>query len=307
MNVSKNLNIFQVIESNFKNNFDKLGGKQFHFTSRLFLWKNDKFSRQSLLKLKDKYIGRNSEECSAKIIQILNRKTTYTNCLFYELRKKYFIKYPLLRKYKKILFKYLFSKTIYGIDIRHVIESLISDQKFLKLKNELENDHDAITILSTHAINFFYSLDFYMDSPKDLIKPNFFLRIVEENAPYMGEHNIGLLVYLLTHCIVGESAFYSRPINRELDIYIKMFYLAEKIILNWFDKLSLDILLEFLVCARICGVKTKLRQKIITAAEDNFIPKYGYIVESTDSIHHRLKFTKTEHRNVLAIMVMSHR
>jgi hypothetical protein len=35
-------------EENYKDNFEKLEDKRFHFASRLFLWENDEFSKEKI-------------------------------------------------------------------------------------------------------------------------------------------------------------------------------------------------------------------------------------------------------------------
>ncbi len=76
------IDIFRKVEKNYKDNFEKLEDKRFHFASRLFLWSGDEFSKEKLTQLKSGYIGNDKQEYSEKIFSILQEESKNENVLF---------------------------------------------------------------------------------------------------------------------------------------------------------------------------------------------------------------------------------
>lgn len=294
------MNIFNSVEKNYKENFENLKDKRFHFASRLFLWASDEFSKEKLALLKNEYIGRDEAEYFNTIKEILNSKDEIENVLYKNERKKFFIKYPFLKRYNKILFKNLFCKTIYNIDIKTAIQKQIKLSDFLKLRDELLLDIDAIGALSTHAINYLYALDFYLKKDAN-INPECFIDIVKKATIFKDKKTASLRVYLLTHCIIGESAFYSRPIMRNKKIYCDMILIIEKIINDEYMDVTLDNKVEFLVCVKLCEMKTYLEDRILADLMDSFDDKCALFLENKNKKTANA-FRKGEHRNVLALM-----
>lgn len=294
-------NIFAKVEKNYKNNFDKLEDKCFHFVSRLFLWAEDEFSSRKLAELKVKYIGKNKNEYAERIKNILLENVKEQGFLFKQEREKYFAKYPLLKKYNKILFKNLFCENLYGVDLRGVIGEQIKKEQFLALRVELWKDRAAIAALATHAINYFYTLDYFLQEEKTFLDPSFFLAIVENENLYKGEDAASLQIYLLTHCIIGESAFYARPIKRQKKVYKQILLKAEQLVAENYEQLSLDSKVEFLVCAELCEQNSFLSEKILGELENSFDCENNYFIEK-EKIKNKVTFRTSEHRNVLALM-----
>lgn len=295
------VDIFKQVLKNYKNNFNMLGDKKFHFASRLFLWSDDKFAKNELLKLKAEYIGINEEEYSEKIRHILDEDSCYENILFKTERKKIFARYPLLKKYNKILFKNLFCENIYGIDLRKVIASCIKKEEFLELRDALWNDKVAVAALSTHAVNYFYTLDYYLNEEESFIDPEYLVDIAEKEAIFKNAKTLILRVYLLTHCIIGESAFYSRRIERNKNAYEKIFSILEGIVGENYENITLDNKVEFLVCAKLCKRKSYLEDKILFDIKNSFDFDRKYFIEN-GKVKDDDAFRKGEHRNVLALM-----
>src|SRR5690606_26153383 len=70
---------------------------------------------------------------------------------------------------------------------------------------------------------------------------------------------IQLLIYLYTHCIIGEANFYSRNIAASRKpIYEVMLARLEITIRENFTSINLDNKLEYLVCCRILSVESSL-------------------------------------------------
>lgn len=76
------MEIFEKVEKNYKDSFEKLDDKRFHFASRLFLWAGDEFARNKLSELKAGYIGTNEVEYAEKIKKILKEDFDDKNLLF---------------------------------------------------------------------------------------------------------------------------------------------------------------------------------------------------------------------------------
>ncbi|EKE25388.1 MAG: hypothetical protein ACD_5C00179G0001 [uncultured bacterium] len=292
--------IFSEIEENYKKRFEELDGRRFHFASRLFLWKNDTFSKEKLNKLKAEYIGLNHEEHEKIIENLLAEESIVDRMLFRAQREKYFLKYPMLKAYNKVLFRHLFSKTIYGLDLGDIIEKKIGFEKLIRLKKDLENDPVAIAILSTHAVNFMYGLDYLLKSDQSHLDPDKFLEIAKDEKLFEDLKLKSLKLYLLTHCIIGESVFYSKKILKNLDVYLEMISLAEKEILENFKNISIDNKFEFLVCAKMCGIKSQLEEAILKEANLCYNKEKCIVFEKNKQ--HTANIKNAEHRNVLAIM-----
>lgn len=293
--------IFREVEENYKNNFEKLVDKRFHFAARLFLWSGDDFAKNKLVELKAEYIGVSENEYREKITAILNEEVNVESILFKNVRGEFFIKYPLLKKYNKILFRNLFCETIYGIDLRGIISEQIKKEDFIAMQSALLNDKAAVAALSTHAVNYFYVLDYYLNGEGSFFDPKFFLDIVNNEKIFKSKETSVLKVYLLTHCIIGESAFYSRGIHRNAKIYDKIFTELELIVDNNYENISLDNKVEFLVCAKICKKTSNLEEKILKDVIFSFDIEKKYFAENKKK-NIRDAFRKGEHRNVLALM-----
>lgn len=298
-------NLLSAVEQQYKRHFYELDDRKFHLASRLFLWTRDSFAKGKLEELKKEYIGGNEDEYDQKIKEILRDAECSKKMLFRKIREPLFLKYPLLKTYNKVLFRNLFCKTLYGIELRDIIEKNIPTKNFLELKNLLENDPHAIAAFSTHAVNYFYTLDFYLDSPKDFISPEFFLKIAKEDKLFANNEFLSLKLYLLTHCIIGESAFYSREIKKGQDVYRDMLAILEDEISRNYEKISLDNKLEFLVCANMCKTPTNLFECISREVAVSFDGDKGCLVDSENAYSGRKNdLILAEHRNMLALMAL---
>jgi len=295
------MKIFEKVEKNYKDNFEELGDKRFHFASRLLLWADDGFAKNKLAELKAEYIGTNDDEYSEKIKNILEEDFDSKNLLFRKEWEIFYVKYPTLRKYNKVLFRNLFCSTVYGLDLREIIGKQIKKEELIKLRDDLFADKAAIAALSTHAINYFYTLDYYLNEEESFFDTGIFLKLIETEEIFRDKNTAALRVYLLTHCIIGESAFYARKIARNVETYEKMLVALEKIINDDYAEVSLDNKVEFLVCARLCGKSSNLETKILADTMESFDAKRSYFVEN-GKIKNKDSFKSGEHRNVLALM-----
>lgn len=292
-----------LVSEEYRSQIHVLMDKQFHFLSRMYLWTSESSFKDTLDVLRKEYIGISTDDIQKKLREIYARTPEHGDRMVAkEARQTYFKKYPHLESSLNLLFKNLFVHEIYGEDIRMHIHSLVSDDELLRLKSALENDPEAMRILSTHAINYLYMLDAYMDTEASKVDPEKYFRI----GTSYPENSFELQIYFLTHCIIGASRFYSSTIKKEhLPVYTQMLTSIEKIIKNHFKSISLDNKFEFLVCAKICGYTSAVEKNILSEADQSLSPDGNFLIDthnSKASPDERNDFVGAEHRNVLYIM-----
>lgn len=295
------MDIFKRVAENYQKNFAKLEDKRFHFASRLFLWTGDEFAYRQLKKLKAEYIGTTEQDYAEKIKSLLEEDCPNENILFKKEREKFLLRYPLLQKYNKVLFRSLFCETVYGLDIRKIIEQQVKKEELVELRRSLWRDREAVAALSTQAVNYFYGLSHYLREESNPIEPDYFMEVVESEAIIDSKNKAALQVYLLTHCIIGESVFYARCVEKNIKAYGQMFSKVEEIIAAEYENVSLDSKVEFLVCAKLCQKKSYLEERIFADTEKAFDSRRNYFAEG-GKIKDGSTFRKGEHRNVLALM-----
>ena len=301
---------YQIVENYHEKFFSFLNLKKFHYSSRMFFWLGRKKDRQRLTVLKKEYLGKDLKETKKKLSQILENNRFHPSSKIplserARLRHQYFQKYPQLQGYIRILFKNIFISTIYKQSLRPIVKTLISDRQFLNLYFQLIKDQKAIQILSTHAINYFYLLRYYLRKSNAgiTINPKYFYQIAQKINCQENKTRLALKIYLFTHCIVGESCFYSHPIDKK-NVYIQMIKTLEKLIKENFFAVSLDNKLEFLVCANILNYQSALKGLIHQEADRSLSNLGNFIVDRYND--HQQKetnnFIKAEHRNVLYLI-----
>lgn len=310
------MSVVDQVDEYYKRNIGLYSAEKFHYASRLWLWTGDEWSRKILDDARSSYIGSSSEEYRVTLDSILARKdnalSVNQNKAY---RKKYFEAFRMLPIYNALLFRVLFCDSVYDLDIRPYVKELIPDKEFIGLFRELLADQDAIRVLSTHAINFFYLLKNYYKfsvrlSSMVLVDPYEIVTLAGDYSDLvnrkilMQSDALKLKIYVLTHAILGESRFYQRSVR--LQAFKEMCREIEKVISdNYFD-VSLDNKCEFLVCAKICGYKTHLKKMIMGEAEKSLSWSGQFIVDADASaVRHVLR--TSEHRNVLYIMASRER
>jgi len=298
-----------LIRNYYDNNYEYLAHKQVHYAERMYLWTKDIKYYKWLLEHKSDYLGKDSSDIKSKLEKYLktrlyldeeDAKTTAK-----ELRLPYLKKYPKLNGYIKALFKVLFAETIYKEDIRPILWQIAKKEEMIALAKQLEKDSEAITILSTKAINFFYLLEFCIKNRNEWsANPELYLKIATEHSSTESRAHLKLKNYLLTHAIIGQSYFYFRPITEHLDTYRGMLKLIEENIFdNYFDT-TLDNKFEFLLCSRIVGEKSKIENLILNEAKLSLSKKGNYLIDRLNNSEVLLgdNMYSSEHRNVLFIM-----
>lgn len=299
----KNQPTLDLVLEEYRSQLHILTNKQFHFLSRMYLWTRTPTFKEDLDGLRGKYIGNSTEDTRKLLGEAYTRIPKHGDRMIAkEARQLYFKKYPNLEPSLNLLFKNLFAQKIYETDIQKYIRDLVSDAELLRLKSAIENDPETMRILSTHAINYLYMLDAYLETEESRTNPE---RYFEIGISY-AEESFDLQIYFFTHCIIGASKFYSTEIEKNvLPIYIRMLSYTEDIIRKHFKAISLDNKFEFLVCAKICGYISTLEKDILLEADYSLSPDGNFLIDThneTASPNERNDFVGAEHRNVLYIM-----
>lgn len=298
------MNLVSDITQYYKNNFNHLSDdKKFHFASRMSAWYNDEFSQQYLESVRQDYV-KNKALIREDLAQLITHPPS-AKINAAELRAPYFDKYPDLRGVMLALFRVRHLHVIYGYDARSLLAELYPVEKMYQLSDDLQQDHDALKVLSTYAINFIYLVDEIL-YPKDgrKIDVEAFYELGQTYDLSTPEH-IQLMIYFYTHCIIGSSNFYMKHVNPgHKAIYIAMVDHIERIIKKDFDAVNLDNKFEFLVCSRIVGRESQLLERIYAEASRSLSFEGTFVVDTHNDFKQSAKtsFSDSEHRNVLLIM-----
>jgi len=193
---------------------------------------------------------------------------------------------------------------IYGVDVRDELLKILPLEKLRATCQKLGQDDEAIKILSTYAINYIYLVEQIL-FPADFDFSKFLQKVLVLGQTYntTDAEQILFLIYLYTHCIIGESNFYLEKISHA-DEFSQMLREIESLIKNNYDEINLDNKCEFLVCARIVNYQTDLADRIWQECEESFAPEGDWVIDTLNNYKQseRVSFGSSEHRNVLLIM-----
>jgi hypothetical protein len=299
------MNLSEQIKNYYFERLDELPqDKQFHFASRTAAWLGDDRSFQALNRLKD-YIAPEGE--LEKVILDLLATKSHKGINAYEARLPYFNKYPDLYGIHSTLFRVRHLKSVYGIDAKDILFRNVGRDHLDQLATEIMTDPDALSVLSTYAINFLYLYKYILLEDRDYIDLDSITALKDcyrQDEP----HQKQLLIYLYTHCVIGASNFYTQELpKQDISKYQRMLDILEPMIIKRFEYINLDNKLEFLVSARIAGFKTRLDGKIYEECERSLSPHGCFLIDlhNKNAQKDRVSFDKSEHRNVLFLMSCS--
>ena len=113
-----------------------------------------------------------------------------------------------------------------------------------------------------------------------------------------------LNVYLLTHCIIAETLFYSRSIPEDKwEYYSKVASMLEHLCTTHWDTMTIDSKLEVALCLQLVGHRDSgIIERAVTDAEDGYDTSEGFIKDPT--VPHKNDLEWAEHRNVLYLLVV---
>lgn len=280
--------------------------KQLHFASRLALWSEDKFGLETLAEIRP-YVTHhdNPAEALRSVYAEAQQTIHHGSKNAAELRAPYFEKYPQLRAVAMVLFRLTFLKTIYGLDGKDTLYELFPKDQIDKLMQQLLADREALSILSTHAINVLYLYSRIVLEDDGLFDPALFLEVGAQQYDLDNPIHLQLYIYLYTHCVIGESNFYARKLPlKHLATYQKMMDELENYIDQNFTAINLDNKFEFLVCCKLAGKTSRLENKIFEEAEQSVSPDGTFLIDmrNTNPQTANITLDLSEHRNVLFIM-----
>lgn len=285
--------------------FDELPfDKQFHFVSRLYLWNQSSYAQRKLADLRHQFTANDRpEEALKQVITAALESPSHGSKNAAELRRPYFLKYPNLKAYVSALFRVTFLEQIYGYNVRQEFFEQFPESEVAQFALDLLADSDAIAILSTHAVNFLYLSSRVLTNSPTLFDPAMFLKIGSQKYDLFNPLHLQLLIYLYTHCIIGESKFYYRVIP-ENPAYLEMLRQLETIIELHFEQINLDNKFEFLVCCRQLKYSTKLEDRIYEEAAQSISKNGEFLVDTLNNNPQSSNVTldTSEHRNILFIL-----
>lgn len=260
--------------------FELTPAKQFHFATRMKNWfRTDAF---------DDFLKAN--EPSHDLADIL-ANDDYSCANFYDARKPYFEKYKGLYALEATLFRVLHLLLEYDVDLREDFLALYGGrEKLYSLCDALRADDDAFFALTSFAVNIIALTEELFPRSIDV-----YAEMLEKTL--MRSQDV-MSIYLYTHIMLCESRFYHKKEIGHRELYLRALENCDEIILSFFDEVTLDMKIEFLVCARMLGYDAKTKEAIREEADAN---KKDYVRDNRKP--ERLNtFDGAEHRNVLYIM-----
>lgn len=278
--------------------------KQFHLASRLYLWDQTPAAQDLITDLRPYFSADdNPKHAVEDVIAYALSSPIHGSKNAAELRRPHFERYPKLKAYVSALFRITFLRHIYDYDVRSVFTDHFPANETRLLIDELLGDSQALAILSTHAVNFLYLYSRVLVEDDTLFDPALFLEIGATEYDRSNPLHLQLLIYLYTHCIIGESQFYYRALPNN-PVYIRMMEELEVIIGEHFADINLDNKFEFLTCARITGFSSSLESKIYAEAEQSRSPNGTFLIDTHNNNPQTANsdLATSEHRNVLFIL-----
>lgn len=279
---------------------------RFHFASRLYLWGQDKASKDTLNDLRAWATHDEHPDLALReIIRQAAAEPVHGSKNAAALRRPFFERFPMLKTYVSVLFRITFLSTIYDIDTRPLFHAIFPEPETEAFARTLLADDDAIRTLSTHAVNFLYLYYGVIHNDTRKVDVDRLFAVGQQNYDLTDPLEMQLFVYLYTHCIIGESLFYSRvlPADRRT-IYGAMLDSIENRLSSDLTAANLDCKFEFLVCCRLLERQSKLKEAIFAEAEQSMSSDGNFLIDR----HNRnpqvsnTTLATSEHRNVLFVL-----
>ncbi len=271
---------------------------QFHLYSRLWLVSKDRQIKGKLDELKSWYLGETDLNSRvAGLTQADDEKVVgFTE------RKRLYRRYPDLLPWNNLLFWWLMGKEVYKVDLGKSLERHFSKDDLIQLVKELKKNENAVRVLSSAAMNFFYLVEIYTEEKADV---DFLWQIHKKEKIGPTRDAIKQKFYFLSHLVVAGSYFYAKNISGGTFL-AAVKEMESMLFLNYF-KISLDMKFEFLVSAELVKYQTKLREVILDEAERSLSPIGNFLVDTHNAWIHGFghKMGRSEHRNALYLMACS--
>jgi hypothetical protein len=243
-----------------------------HFAWSLYMWNGDKEAYRHLLALRPELTCNGDLNKVYRQIVAESMSNTHGKAKMATIHIKYFSRHPGLLAKMWQLIHLLRLKTIYGVDAREDLLRFTPLSDFQQTLRALEDDPEAIAMLSCGAINFIYLVNYLLLDRPNAVSPT---TVLQDCLPFYdmkdGMH-LKILSYLYTHFVINESLFFSRPIPPEkLAEYQLLMTEADKVIAGNYFKHSLDNKYEFLACAHLVGNTSDLEPIISDEAANSVV------------------------------------
>ena len=297
------MDLSETVKQHYLARFAELpADKQFHFASRLAAWQNDPLAKAKLEHLAA-YMVPDKSELEPVLRKILNDKPRRPYA--YDLRRPYFQKYPQLFGIHNAMFRVRHLKEIYGVDARDGLVSLVGNDVLSVLYNNLCRDESAIRVLSRFAIDYIYLYEIIFEENRGFDPER--LPDIARGYDLSGDEQTHLFMYLYTHAVIADSNFYAKKMPGDRQGLYKAMLRELEGILDKRTGVKFDNRFEFLVAARICGLDTRLSEKIDRDAQQSLDPTGNFIIDEINgppSVYLNSS-AGSEHRNVLYVMSRS--
>jgi hypothetical protein len=287
--------------------FDHIGelpeDKRFHFASRIAAWEGDADAIKLLGDLRSFMVPSSPAEMDVLLDRLLGTPLS-PRINARVIRTPFFEKYPRLYGVHNALFRVRHLKSVYGVDAKPAFLEKVGQVNLDRLSENLAHDDEAVRILSTFAVNFFFLYKFILMGQKDFLDLDNIIRIASGYDMRNKKHT-QLLIYLFTHCIIGETNFYTQTIDPgRLNKFTRMLGILEAVISDNYDLINLDNKLEFLVACRICDYSSNLFEEIYRECDESLSHEGHFLIDqhNKNAQEDRKSFERSEHRNVLYIM-----
>ncbi len=281
----------------YQQNKSQLHEKEFHFMTRLYLWSNGKMCGNEIKKFQKSFLRKGFLQEPYTIKEEILKKFTPE-------RKNKLEQFLELLKYHDILLQTLYARTLYEKDYTASAKDLLPESLITSFERNLFKDQRAVATLSTFAVTFIYLVHriLWTNLPFDV--PSL-LSIAQKHLDPTKPDELSMLIYFYTHCIIGESLFYSREIPSDLlPVYKDVIQTLEHIFMENYTNTSLDHKFEFLVCCRICHYQTKVETRIMDETTHSLSPDGFFLIDSKNYYAGK-KDTSVygaEHQNVLYLL-----
>lgn len=294
--------LYDAVSHTYKSNIIQLSpAKRFHFATRLNLRTGDPWAAEQLDSLKDWFFRGDEETPERRLNHIGLTQPDLTHLNAATERAPILARHPWIFGYELQLFQVLHAKIQYDTDLRPLLQDPVPHIK--EHIDELVTDPTILAILSTYIIDvyyLYYRIILEQEVPLislDLLHEALSLEVNPASKPLLN-------VYLLTHCIIGETDFYARDIPRERRTYYdSLAELLEKTAHDTWGNLSLDNKLEVALCLLLTDTASPLVTKAIKESDDHYDASQGFIVDP--KVPHKNDLEWAEHRNILYLMASS--
>ncbi|MFZ5376576.1 MAG: hypothetical protein ACOZAN_02795 [Patescibacteria group bacterium] len=268
----------------------------FHFLSRSWLIIQDRDAKKILDQIFDQEIKDQQTEYQIKTLQhylknpldpVLPERVAYLN------------KYPDLRPLTRDSLTAIFAQKLWKLDLKQVLKSW-QPQQLDQVANRLWLDQPAMLSLATYAINFLtlYYYSFAEDRFANCI--DHLYQIIDEAWEKLSQVPGGLqsIAYFVTHIIINDSLFYTRPIPKERrELHLRFLdRLVTEIYPDRITDVSVDCHCEIQTCYLILESISPFMELAKQYVEQHTDPTNQFLIEEHQK---SVPFSRIEHQNVL--------